>query len=159
MVQPIRVLLIEDDQATAALIERYLEEAGMDPIWAARGEAGLEALDEHPDVVLLDHRLPDTDGLSLLEPILDRPHPPIVIFLTGGGSPTVAQEALSKGAVDYRVKSPETFQALPRIVAQAWDEWGSLDTLARTKPQHQPDGPPAQDLATFLETGGIRGLV
>ena len=61
-----QLLVIEDDPAIARLLEVELVEAGYRVELAGTGSAGLAALErEEPDLIILDVRLPDLDGLSV----------------------------------------------------------------------------------------------
>ena len=62
----LRILAIEDDQDLAELYESFLSWEGHDVLLAHNGREALRLLRERPDVILLDLRLPDTDGAVLL---------------------------------------------------------------------------------------------
>lgn len=159
MAEAIQVLVVEDDETTARFIERILEDDGLVVTTAFDGEQALARLEEGIfDIVLLDHMLPDTTGIELLPSIRGRHRRPAVIFLTGAGSEEIAYEALSKGAVDYLVKSDETFATLPETIRRAWDEWGSLDNLARVEHGTGPSGDDT-NLSRFLAHTDLEGLV
>ena len=78
------------------------------------GEA-LELL-EGVDVVLLDHQLPDTTGLEVLEAIRTRPQPPAVILITAHGNESLAATALRRGADDYLAKDVSLAELLPQVL-------------------------------------------
>src|SRR5690606_11438680 len=80
----------------------------------------LAACDEHElECVLLDYRLPDRDGIDLIEELVGRSLP--VIMLTGQGDEHVAVEAMKRGAGDYLVKSLVDAASLRRAVEHAID--------------------------------------
>lgn len=61
-----KILLVEDIPDNAELVHRILSARGYEVIHAVDAESGLQmALDEHPDLILLDLGLPDFDGLTL----------------------------------------------------------------------------------------------
>ena len=62
----LRILAVEDDQDLAELYESFLSWEGHDVLLAHNGREALRLLRERPDVILLDLRLPDTDGAVLL---------------------------------------------------------------------------------------------
>jgi DNA-binding response OmpR family regulator len=68
------------------------------------------------DVVLLDHQLPDTSGLDVLDAIRARPNPPGVVLVTGHGSESLAATALRRGADDYLAKDASLPALLPQIL-------------------------------------------
>jgi DNA-binding NtrC family response regulator len=117
-----RVLLIEDNADAARFVAGALR-AGSDPFDVTAvpsAEAGLRHLGEHPtDVVLLDYRLPDADGLECLRRIR-RQHPDMpVVLITGAGSEEIAVEAMKLGASDYVVKHGRYLLTVPIVVREA----------------------------------------
>lgn len=98
------ILLIEDDEALAQLVQLLLERAGYSVRAANNGEAGLEIARAHlPDLVLLDILMPDMDGWHVYEAlrrITDAP----VLFLTALGDEHNITYGLGLGADDYIVK-------------------------------------------------------
>ena len=99
------ILIVEDEPTLAKNIRRYLENAGFDARVAATGEAATKELEAYkPDIVLLDYRLPDTDGLSLLDHIRALDRGIRVIMITGEGNVQLAVNAMKAGAYDYLAK-------------------------------------------------------
>jgi two-component system response regulator TrcR len=62
----LRILAVEDDRDLAELYESFLSWEGHDVLLAHNGREAMRLLRERPDVILLDLRLPDTDGAVLL---------------------------------------------------------------------------------------------
>ena len=111
-----RVLLVDDDPMMVRLVRKILAEIGVTAIiHAASGREALESL-ENVDVVLLDHQLPDTNGLAVLESIRARPHPPAVVLVTAHGNESLAATALRQGADDYLAKDVSLNQLLPQVL-------------------------------------------
>lgn len=111
-----RVLLVDDDPAIAKLVAHVVEESGFGTLTRAEsGRDGLEAL-EGIDIVLLDHQLPDVEGLDLLDAIRARPNPPGVVLITGHGNESLAAAALRRGADDYLAKDASLKALLPQIL-------------------------------------------
>src|SRR5207302_4180458 len=115
-----RLLLIDDDPA---LIPEQVRQAFPAPRYrvevAATGAEGLERVGAgHPDVILLDLRLPDQSGLEVYQQIrrLDARIP--VIFVTVAKGADAAIEAMKQGAYDYLFK-PLDMQQLRRVVGEA----------------------------------------
>ena len=95
-----KVLLVDDDPMMVRLVRKILADIGVTTIvHATSGREALESL-EGVDVVLLDHQLPDTTGLAVLEAIRARPNPPAVILVTAHGNESLAATALRQGADD-----------------------------------------------------------
>jgi len=103
----------------AALERRYLERAGFRVNVSYTGEEALALIvRDRPDVMVVDYRLPDMDGVQLLERIqglgLNIPS----IMVTGVGNEVIAVSAMKHGAMDYIVKDEDTFSKLPDICAE-----------------------------------------
>ena len=76
-----RVLFVEDEAALRTSYERFFNDR-YDLSFAGTGAEGLKRLQEfHPDVLVLDLRLPDTDGIALLQAIR-RTHPRLPVVVT-----------------------------------------------------------------------------
>jgi DNA-binding response OmpR family regulator len=112
----LRVLVVDDDPAMAGLVQGILKVHGYPPpTHAATGRDALGALDQ-VDVVLLDHQLPDSSGLEVLDAIRGRANPPAVVLVTAHGSESLAAMALRQGADDYLAKDAALPALLPQIL-------------------------------------------
>ena len=100
----IRVLMVDDEEKFRATTEKILKRKGFDTILAASGEEAINRLNENPDVVILDIKMPGMDGHQALEEIKKHSPDLPVIMLTGHGALPSAKEALQKGAYDYLSK-------------------------------------------------------
>ncbi len=123
-----RILLIEDNQADARLIQELLKElsrpergiAAPEVVWADCLSAGLENLAEQKiDVVLLDLSLPDSHGLETLYQTQDRAGVTPIVVLTGNDEEMLAIKAVRQGAQDYLIKNEVTGPALWRATCYA----------------------------------------
>lgn len=118
-----RLLYIEDDPGLARLVQRRMMRAGYEVKLAATADDGLKVCATGwPDIVATDYKLPDRDGLQVLEGIaVSSDVPPPAILITGAGDETVAVEAMRRGARDYLVKDADGhyLDQLPKIVEQA----------------------------------------
>ncbi len=98
------ILLIEDDEALAQLVQLLLERAGYQVLTAGNGEDGLELSRETPpDLILLDILMPDMDGWHVYEALRRITDAPI-LFLTALGDEHNVAYGLGLGADDYIVK-------------------------------------------------------
>ncbi len=101
------VLTIDDDDAVLTVLEALLEQEGIRAVTANSALHGLTVLDRMAadiNVVIVDLRMPDMDGMSLLEAIARR-HPGIpVVMLTAHGTVPLAVEAMRRGAADFVLK-------------------------------------------------------
>lgn len=114
-----RILIVDDDPAVAEVLQDYFTEAGFATDAALTGEAALTLIRQsRPDVVLLDIKMPEINGVEVLAR-LRAAHPEIpVIMTTGNDDLTLAQATLKMGAFDY-VAKPFDFDYLAQAVATA----------------------------------------
>jgi len=131
--EPIKLLLIEDEQAHVKLIERALDRSDLNAALThvTSGDEALSTLQEESfDLVLLDYSLPGQDGLELLPQIIEAGC--AVIMITAKGNEAVAVEAMKQGAIDYLVKSPEMFDLLPTIIRHCLTSFEPQKRLAES---------------------------
>ncbi len=106
------IALIEDDDIVRQATSQWLQLAGFNVEAFSTGDAGKAAiLSQDFDAVVSDVRLPDSDGLSILESLIDHHIQTPVILITGHGDVDMAVSALQKGAFDFIEKpfQPERF--------------------------------------------------
>jgi DNA-binding NtrC family response regulator len=101
-----RILLIDDEKNIRTTLARALDLEGFIVEGAESGQAGLNAILSHaPDLVLLDLKLPDIDGLTVLEKVrAGTTDPPPVVMMSGHGTLDAAVRATRLGAVDFLEK-------------------------------------------------------
>ncbi len=117
--EPIVVLLVEDDDGDALLVEELLTES-VTPMTVVRARSADEAAAAREvDCILLDLGLPDVDGFSALESLIRRRDSPAVVVLTGRAATGHGLRAVAAGAQDYLVKGDITAEALVRAVRYA----------------------------------------
>ena len=118
----VRVLFIEDDQAVAEMYRIKLELDGYAVEIVADGESALRlATDDPPDIIFLDIRLPNMDGLTVLEQLRgnDRTRSLPVVILSNFSQAELIQRGLKLGALEYLIKS----QTTPAQVAGNVPNW------------------------------------
>ncbi len=99
------VLLVEDTPSLARTYQGFLRDEPYDIRHVETGTEALDALEDYtPQVVLLDLKLPDRDGLDILKEISARRLPCAVIVVTAHGSLDTAVQAMRGGASDFLVK-------------------------------------------------------
>lgn len=100
-----RLLVVDDDQDICLLLSRFLEKKGFAVNTAGRKSTALALLKEHRfDLVLCDHRLPDSDSVEMLGHFREGAPGVPVIVITGYSDVRIAVELMRKGAHDYVVK-------------------------------------------------------
>lgn len=138
-----RVLVAEDDRQARLVLTELLADEGYSVEAVGDGETArklLEDSDEGParfDVVLLDIRMPELDGLSLLRRLQNHDDPPPVLVMTAYGASSVAIEAMKLGAFDYLPK-PLRFDELLLQTERALEskrQQRQLDSYKRSDPE------------------------
>jgi PAS domain S-box-containing protein len=105
MAEPLKLFLVEDDEAVAFVVRKHLERAGFEVAGCRTGTDAQIVLGSKPfDVILLDYKLPDMFGLDLIQALAREGNTTPVVLLTGVGSEQVAANALMGGAADYIIK-------------------------------------------------------
>ena len=136
-----KILVVEDEKAISDILVFNLQREGYDTLAAYDGAEGLRcALEEAPDLILLDVMLPDIDGLELLRTIRSS-HTYPVIMLTARDAQQDKIEGLSLGADDYVVKPFRPLELIARVHAQLrrYTSYGSRAQVAES-PIIQLDG-------------------
>ncbi|HEX9780557.1 MAG TPA: diguanylate cyclase [bacterium] len=133
MSEKIRVLLVEDEAADAALLQDALGQAAGAPYdveWVTRAEEAMEALGRGGvEVVLLDLFLPDSEGLETFVRVSSHaPETPVVV-LTMCDDDAVAIEAVRRGAQDFIVKGRLDGATLSRAIRYAIERHRMQETL------------------------------
>lgn len=107
-----RAILVEDDEASLAALERLVQAHGFETIAVQTLEQARREIEEHaPDLAVLDLDLPDGNGSELLEK-LHSGFDTEVVVVTGHGTIDSAVEAIHSGVVDYLTKplDPKRFE-------------------------------------------------
>ena len=113
------VLVIDDDQTVLRLVEKALQETGVDLIMARSAKEGLEAVSKYtPDVLLLDISLPDASGLELVGQVRNLAPKLPIAFITVSDDSHTAIEAMKLGAYDFLIK-PLSPQRVRSVVDRA----------------------------------------
>jgi DNA-binding NtrC family response regulator len=117
------ILVVDDERNIRTLVSRVLAQDPIEVHGAGTGKDGLQMADEvDPDVVLLDLRLPDMDGMDVLRTLKSRYPHVAVIIITGYGQIQSAVEAIKSGAADYLEKPFEHLEKLKLAVTRALEE-------------------------------------
>ena len=126
-----KVLVIDDDKNILTTLEIHLEDLGFSVQMADSGEKGLKILKQHkPQIVLLDLKLPDRDGLKVLEDIARTEVKTDVIVITAYATIDTAVKAIKLGAFDYLPK-PFTPAQVNHVIGMV-EKVRSLEAEIRT---------------------------
>jgi DNA-binding NtrC family response regulator len=112
------ILVVDDEQLIRWSLTERLKQEGYRVVEAATAAAALERHAEGVDLVLLDYKLPDGDGLSVLRHIKDADADTLVILLTAHSSVDLAVEAMKHGAYHYANK-PFNLDEIALLVEKA----------------------------------------
>ena len=128
-----QVLVVDDSALDRALLKVHLTSDGYKPDFATNGGEALEMLNrrpEHYDVVLLDRRMPDVDGLSVLARMKEHPRLRMipVILQTAATEPKDVVEGIRSGAWYYLTK-PYDAQMLLSVVRAAANDYSEFKEL------------------------------
>ncbi|MGB0498890.1 MAG: response regulator transcription factor CtrA [Rubricella sp.] len=128
-----RVLLVEDDPATARNLERMLEQAGLNPYVTDLGEEGIDLAKLYDyDLILLDLNLPDMHGHDVLRKLrMARIDTPILI-LSGIGDLDAKLKGFGHGADDYLTKPVNRDELIARIHAIVRRSKGHAQSVIET---------------------------
>ncbi|MBI2000963.1 MAG: sigma-54-dependent Fis family transcriptional regulator [candidate division NC10 bacterium] len=128
---PATVLVVDDEHLIRWSLEQQLRRDGYTVLLAETGaEALSKAQAESPDLILLDVRLPDADGLEILERLRASDPESLVIMITAHGGVQSAVRAMKLGAYDYVIK-PFDMEELKLTVRKALETRALRRDVAR----------------------------
>lgn len=114
-----KILIIEDEQDLIKGLKLNLSDEGFEVDWAVNGVEGLrKALEQAPDLIILDIMLPEMDGLEVCRKLRQKNIDIPVIMLTAKGSEIDKVVGLEIGADDYMTKPFSIRELLARIKAR-----------------------------------------
>ena len=141
------ILVADDDRLVLGLLTHGLAQSGYRVTGAANGAQALELAERnHPDLVLLDIRMPAMDGLEVGRQLWQKAGVPF-IFLSAYGEKEYVEQAAESGALGFLVKPLDVPQIIPTIEA-ALARAEEIEGLRRTGAQ----------LQTALDSGRETGM-
>lgn len=124
-----KILVVDDESSIRRTLKEILEFEKHDVDVAAEGITAIEmAKEESYDVILLDIKMPEMDGIEVLENIMTFADIPIII-ISGHGTIDTAVEAIKKGAYDFIVKPPD----LNRLLISVRNALDKKELVTQTK--------------------------
>ena len=128
-----KILIVEDDVAFCTMLKTFLEKKEYQVVTAFSGNEAVAKIKEDTfDVVLADVRLPDRDGITLLEEILRSNQNTQVIIMTGYAEINMAVNAIKQGAFDY-VSKPFNPDTILQTIEKALNSRGAVETKPQKK--------------------------
>jgi two-component system, NtrC family, nitrogen regulation response regulator NtrX len=107
------VLIIDDEEGIRSSLKMIFEYEGYEVVLAANGEAGLKIAErETPDLIFLDIKMPQMDGMEVLRRLKETDESVPVIMISGHGDVSTAFSASKLGAYSFIEKPPETERIL-----------------------------------------------
>src|SRR5512140_591172 len=116
----VKILIVEDEQDYRDFLQHHLEDHDYRVVSAGDGAEALNAFTEEEfDLVFLDHRLPNKDGVEILQQMkaVNRETP--IVMMTAYGYVQSAVQAIKSGAFDYVAKEDLTPDMLDMTIAKA----------------------------------------
>lgn len=133
------ILIIDDDPLIRKTLSSHLSKEGFDILMAEDGKQGLLRYEENsPDLVILDIRLPDMDGLEALKKIKEMDKNACIIIMTAYDDMKTTVEAIKSGAFEYMVK-PLDFVELDLTIDKAFQVKSLEDKLSYLVEEQQKE--------------------
>ena len=99
------ILIIDDEKGVGDILKKILSKEGYDVHAVTKGQEGVKLIKERDiRLVILDIKMPEMDGIEVLQKIHEFKKDVVVIMLTAHGTLTTAREAMKLGAYDYITK-------------------------------------------------------
>ena len=146
-----KIIIIDDEASILKLMGQVATRMGHQVSMHLTGKEGMAAMErEKPELLIVDLRIPDMNGLQIIQDCRSRyPHTEVVM-VTGYGSVETAVEAMKLGAFDYLTK-PFDLEDLQRTINRAMQKTGGAVSAAST--------PGAQKAETAVQLTGSSNLI
>lgn len=153
----LKILLIDDDEADRMALCRALKKSNLNAevTEADNGQKGLTLLENSSfDCAFLDYRLPDMDGLQVLQILRQKEIKTPVIVATGYGNEPIAVELMKAGAADYLTKSLLNPDGISQIIRNVIRVFKAESTLQESEERYRDLFENANDLIQSINTEG-----
>jgi len=133
-----KILLIDDDEGLIHFLSRFFQRKGYTVTACLGSKAAIEIISKESfDLILLDYKMPELNGLDALVEIKKMEAKTPVILMTAYGTTDLAIEAMKRGAYDYLVK-PFDHKELSRIVGEALNLNRQMKEVVRFSSETSP---------------------
>lgn len=119
--RPLKILVVEDDPDILNALNIALGSVGFDVDVLLNGKCILENRFTVPDIVILDKRLPDVDGLEICEYLKSKPNYEAIPVIMISASPKMKEKAMESGAAVF-IEKPFAMQQLVNAIRQSLPE-------------------------------------
>jgi two-component system nitrogen regulation response regulator NtrX len=114
-----RILVVDDERNIQAILKEVLSDEGYSVTTTGTGKGCIDALKKEPyDAIILDVKLPDSDGISLIEKIKEMASECEIVVISGHATIEMAVEAIKGGAYDF-IKKPLSLEKVRIVLAHA----------------------------------------
>ena len=128
-----KILIVDDEKDIGFLLAAFFKREGYEPFYVSTGQEALKIFDKQPfDLVLLDIKMPDIDGIELLKEFKRKRSNINVIMITAYPSIETAVEAMREEAFDY-INKPFNLEELKQLIERAL---AREKTIFKTKDFH-----------------------
>jgi len=117
-----RILIVDDEPDVGKFFQKILSEEGYRVMSATSGPEALSIIKKiKPEIIFLDIKMPEMDGMETFRRIRKISKKIVVIIITGYGSLKTAKEAMALGAYDY-VSKPFNLESIKSMIREALEE-------------------------------------
>ncbi len=153
------LLIVEDDESMLFTLQDVFQNEGKNVAYALDGKSAMEEFFKNePDLVLLDIRLPDTNGLSLLKRMKEADPELLVIVMTAYPEVQTAIQAMKSGAYDY-INKPFELDEMRLVVQKALETYHLKDEVKRLRRQEETTTSPKKILGQSPATEQLIKLI
>ena len=150
-----KIIVVDDDQALARLVQKELQRLGYNTAVAANGAQAIECIANNPvKLLLVDYRLPDMTGDKVIKTMTERGYNFPFIVVTGQGDEETAVEMMKLGARDYLVKDSTFIDRLPQAIERTLEQFAIEQKLAEAEEEVKRSSRRVQALYTVGQAVG-----
>ncbi|MCK4396040.1 sigma-54-dependent Fis family transcriptional regulator [candidate division WOR-3 bacterium] len=152
-----KILVVDDERNIQSILKEVLSEEGYSVVTAGTGKGCMDAVNkEFFDAIILDVKLPDIDGISIIENIKKTSGESEIIVISGHATIEMAVEAIKRGAYDF-IKKPLSLEKVRIVLSHAIEmhdfrkEKESWDREIEEKYRMVGESTPVQEVKGMIE--------